>query len=210
MAVKTYSLSKDGNTYLSANFRVREFACKDGSDQVLIDTQLVDVLQKIRDHFGKPVTITSAYRTPAHNRKVGGSSSSYHVKGMAADIKIFGVSAVAIALYAQTITKGVGAYYYGASDFVHVDTRTSKVYWLCAKSGKYEYYHTSLMPTVKNGSPSSRSTAIKFVQKKLGLSIDGIFGKNTEAKVKNFQASHGLEADGIVGKNTWNAMFVGG
>lgn len=84
--VKTYSVKNQGNVKLSANFTVKEFACKDGSDSVLVDTALVEVLQKIRDYFGKPVIINSAYRTPEHNRKVGGSSGSYHVKGMAADI----------------------------------------------------------------------------------------------------------------------------
>lgn len=84
--VKTYSVKRQDNVKLSSNFTVKEFACKDGSDSVLIDSSLIEVLQKIREHFGKPVIINSAYRTPEHNRRVGGSSGSYHVKGMAADI----------------------------------------------------------------------------------------------------------------------------
>lgn len=205
--VQTYSVSKQGNVKLSNNFTVKEFACNDGSDSVLIDLSLVDVLQKIRDHFGKPVIITSAYRTGSYNAKVGGSSTSYHVKGMAADIKISGVSCVEIACFAQTITNGVGAYYYGTSDFVHVDTRTSKVFWLCPKASSYEYYHTDLMPTIKKGSNSGKTAAVKFVQKKLGLSIDGQFGQNTESKVKEFQKQNGLTVDGIVGTNTWKKLF---
>lgn len=98
--VYSYSRRSQGDSFISKSFRVREFACKDGSDKILIDSTLVDVLQKIRDHFGKPVIITSAYRSPSHNSKVGGSSSSYHLKGMAADIKVSGVSAVAVATYA--------------------------------------------------------------------------------------------------------------
>lgn len=206
MAVKTYSLKTDGNTYLSANFKVKEFACKDGSDTILIDSDLVDVLQKIRDHFGKPVTITSAYRTASHNKSVGGSSSSQHLKGIAADIKVQGVSCVLVALYAMTLTNGVGAYYYGYTDFVHVDTRAKKVLWLCASSGKYEYY-SSLMPTIKKGTNTGKTTAVKFLQKKLGLTIDGIFGSGTESKVKEFQSQNGLTVDGIVGTNTWNKLF---
>ena len=206
--VKTYSVKTQGNLKLSNNFTVKEFACKDGSDSVLIDTALVELLQKIRDYFGKPVTITSAYRTPEHNRKVGGSSGSYHVKGMAADIKISGVSAVEIAYFAQTVTNGVGVYYYGSSDFVHVDTRASRTLWLCAQSGRYEYYHVDLMPVIRKGTNVGKTAAVKFVQKKLGLPIDGQFGKNTEDKVKEFQKEHNLTADGIVGMNTWKAMFV--
>ena len=40
-------------------------------------TELVETLQQIRDHFGKPVLISSAYRTPAYNISIGGSSVSY-------------------------------------------------------------------------------------------------------------------------------------
>ena len=67
MAIKAYSLAKDGNKKLSANFAVKEFRCKDGTDPIFIDDVLVKLLQNIRNHFGKAVTITSAYRTAAHN-----------------------------------------------------------------------------------------------------------------------------------------------
>jgi len=75
MAVKTYSKKTQGNLALSANFKVSEFACQDGSDAILIDDGLVTVLQKIRDKFGKPIKINSAYRTAAYNKKVGGASN---------------------------------------------------------------------------------------------------------------------------------------
>ena len=82
MAIKTYSLKRDGNTKLSEHFTVREFACSDGSDQIKIDPKLVDYLEKIRQHLGKPVLITSGYRTPAHNAKVGGVKNSYSSSSM--------------------------------------------------------------------------------------------------------------------------------
>ena len=63
MAIKQYSLKKDGAKQLSPAFRVREFRCRDGTDTILIDEGLVVLLQCIREHFGKPVTITSGYRT---------------------------------------------------------------------------------------------------------------------------------------------------
>ena len=63
MAIKQYSLKKDGAAQLSPAFRVREFRCRDGTDTILIDEGLVVLLQCIREHFGKPVTITSGYRT---------------------------------------------------------------------------------------------------------------------------------------------------
>ena len=63
MAIKQYSLKTDGAKQLSPAFRVREFRCRDGTDTILIDEGLVVLLQCIREHFGKPVTITSGYRT---------------------------------------------------------------------------------------------------------------------------------------------------
>jgi zinc D-Ala-D-Ala carboxypeptidase len=52
----------------------------------------VNVLQPIRDHYGLPVDISSGYRSPALNRLVKGSKTSDHMRGMAADIEIQGVS----------------------------------------------------------------------------------------------------------------------
>lgn len=128
MALKAYSVAKDGTTYISKNFRVREFACKDGSDPIFIDDELVSVLQQIRDHFGKAVTITSAFRTASHNKKVGGATYSQHCYGKAADIKVSGVSPSIVAAYVETLmpnTGGIGRY----STFTHVDVRKVKSRW---------------------------------------------------------------------------------
>lgn len=127
MTVKTYYVSKDGNKKLSDNFKVKEFACKDGSDKVLIDTDLVVLLQKIRNHFNKPVKITSGYRSESHNKKVGGTKNSYHLVGMASDIQITGVNPILVAMYCEKLNAGgIGVY----SNFVHVDTRKKKSRWI--------------------------------------------------------------------------------
>lgn len=128
MALKAYSVAKDGANYISKNFRVREFRCQDGSDVVFIESDLVDILQKIRDHFGKAVTINSAFRTFSHNKKVGGATYSQHLYGTAADIKVSGVTASAVADFAETLmpnTGGIGRY----STFTHVDVRSIKSRW---------------------------------------------------------------------------------
>jgi len=125
---KTYSLKKDGNVQISANFKVKEFACNDGSDVVIIAQELVEVLQRIRTHFGKAVTINSAYRTPDYNKKVGGAASSQHLYGTAADIRIVGVAPKDVAAYAESLlfnTGGIGIY----NNFVHVDVRKNKSRW---------------------------------------------------------------------------------
>lgn len=126
--VKVYSKAKDGNTKLSANFKVREFACLDGSDTIFVSDELVKILQKVRNHFGASVIINSAYQTEAHNKKVGGSANSQHKYGMAADIRINGVSPKTIATYLNTLmpnSGGIGVY----SSFVHIDVRTKKTRW---------------------------------------------------------------------------------
>lgn len=126
--IKAYSKKKDGNKKLSTNFRVREFACTDGSDPIFIDSELITVLQKIRTHFGKSVTITSAYRTPTKNKACGGSPYSQHQYGTAADIKISGVAPKKVAAYAETLLKnkgGIGIY----STFTHIDVRATKARW---------------------------------------------------------------------------------
>lgn len=128
MTIKAYSKAKDGNKKVSTNFRVKEFACTDGSDPIFIDSDLVTILQKIRTHFGKSVTITSAYRTPGKNKAVGGTTYSQHLYGRAADIKVNGVSPKKVAAYAETLLKnkgGIGTY----STFTHIDTRTTKARW---------------------------------------------------------------------------------
>ena len=80
--VKVYSKAKEGNVRLSKNFTVKEFACSDGTDTVFISLALVNLLQKIRDHFGKVVIINSAYRTEAHNKAIGGATYSQHKYGI--------------------------------------------------------------------------------------------------------------------------------
>ena len=116
---------------------VREFACK-GSDVVLLDDELVVLLQCIREHFGKPVHITSGYRTASHNAKVGGSRSSQHLLGRAADFHVEGVPVAAVAAYAETLLPsrgGIGRYPKDAAHpkrstgWVHIDTRAGKSRW---------------------------------------------------------------------------------
>ena len=127
MSVKEYSLKKDGDKKVSKDFSVREFRCKDGSDKILISPETVKILQSVRDYFGRPVKINSAYRTPAYNKKVGGVSSSQHVKGTACDIAVEGVPPKAVAAYLEAMFPDSGIGLYGT--FVHIDTRGRKSYW---------------------------------------------------------------------------------
>ena len=127
MAIKQYSLAKDGARQLSPAFKVREFRCRDGSDAIMVDEALTVLLQAIREHFGKAVVITSGYRTATHSGVVG---------GRAADIQVQGVSVEDVAAYAESLMPawgGVGRYPVKAGrakGWVHVDTRPNKSRWV--------------------------------------------------------------------------------
>ena len=133
--LEAYSRAQNGTRKLSTNFAVQEFACKDGSDPVFVDSRLTALLQKIRDHFGRPVVITSGYRTAAHNKAVGGAMYSQHLYGRAADIRVQGVPVEELAAYAETClpgTGGIGRYPAQSGrpvGWVHVDVRPNKSRW---------------------------------------------------------------------------------
>lgn len=128
--INAYSKAKDGNKKLSTNFKVKEFACKDGSDAVLVAPRLVMVLQSIRSHFGVPVVIRSAYRTPQYNEQVDGAEHSQHCYGTAADIVVRGKTPAAVAAYARELMPdwgGVGVY--SQKGFTHIDIREARADW---------------------------------------------------------------------------------
>jgi hypothetical protein len=131
MAIKTYQ--KGSKEKLSDNFYVSEFACHGSGccGIVKIDESLVSYVQKIRDHFGKPVTVNSGYRCSTHNANIGGANGSRHTKGQAADIAVKDVAPAEVAKYAERIgVKGIGLYETAKDGyFVHVDTRKSKSFW---------------------------------------------------------------------------------
>ena len=91
---------------LSANFSLKELTKSDTATRLGIDNtpnqETIDnlkmlcekVLQPVREHFGKSVNVNSGYRSPELNSSpaVGGSKTSDHCKGMAADIEIAGVA----------------------------------------------------------------------------------------------------------------------
>lgn len=123
--LKCYIMDTDANEKVGQHFKVREFACQDGSQVVFIDDYLVSILDILRNQIGKPVHINSGYRTPARNKAVGGAKYSYHMRGMAADIRVNGMSAKEIAdKLNKIIPNECGIIVY--KSWVHLDVRTSK------------------------------------------------------------------------------------
>ncbi len=213
MAIKTYSLKKDGNTALSENFKIREFRSRCGADKILIDEKLVTLLQKMRDEFGA-INISSAYRTPGYNAQVGGVSNSQHVYGRAADITLTdSKKLLEAAQYAEKIGfTGIGLdNKYGM--FIHVDTRPNVSYFRYNRNGS-TYSVASFFTTVKQGSTGEAVKQLQTKLKSLGykgadgkaISTDGSCGKNTVYAIKNFQKDKELTPDGIAGPKTWRKL----
>ena len=207
-----YSLSRDGHKVLTldgrrTNFKIKEFACKDGTDQIYIDRELVRILQQIRDYYDSPVVITSAYRTASHNAQAGGAQSSCHLSGRAADIKVSGISPVKAAAYAESLgVQGIGLYL----SFIHVDTRDQKYYWVDMSGGVATfgagnpYRKPSAGTVLRRG---SRGEGVKWLQTELGLegfalAVDGIYGQATEQAVRAYQERKRLAVDGMAGDIT--------
>lgn len=121
---------------LTKNFTLNEFKSNDGAEfpaEVVKNLrELAKNLQVIRNHFGKPIKINSGYRSPQHNKNIGGVSNSQHVKGKAADFVISGYTPQQIAVELETLIAlnkisqgGIGVY----PNFVHYDIRGKKARW---------------------------------------------------------------------------------
>lgn len=223
MGYKTCTKGKA--TKLSTYFNSTEFDCHGSGccSTTLINETLVEYLQKIREHFGKPITITSGYRCATHNRNVGGATGSRHSKGDAADIVVSGVAPREVAKYAESIgIKGIGLYETNADGhFVHIDTRTTKSFWY----GQAQAYRSTFGGTTSGSSTSASTTtsstilssgsygsAVKELQEKLNSlgyscgTADGDYGAKTANAVRAFQKKNNLDQDGIAGPKTLEAI----
>ena len=126
---------------MTKNFNLKEFDCKgnckdckDGcdmpSDVYMNIIKLVKQLQFLRDYTGRAITINSGYRSPEHNAKVGGSQTSQHLLGKAADITIEGLKPAEVYRIIEDLIEmgemlqgGLGLY----DTFVHYDIRKTKI-----------------------------------------------------------------------------------
>ncbi|NGQ93362.1 DUF882 domain-containing protein [Rhodobacter sp. HX-7-19] len=102
-----------------ASFSPAEIACR-GTGSIRINTEAMDKLQALRDRLGKPLIIRSAYRSPEHNRAVGGAPASKHMQGMAFDIAMANHDPVAFEAAARAVGF-LGFGYYPRSGFMHID-----------------------------------------------------------------------------------------
>jgi uncharacterized protein YcbK (DUF882 family) len=114
-----FEIDKVGRSYkVSRNFTLGELASKDGANIVLLHPALIIALQTIRDHVGKPIRVNSAFRSPTHNKAIGGASNSLHTLGLAADVVIDGITPIEVASLANDMgLGGIKAY----PTFTHID-----------------------------------------------------------------------------------------
>lgn len=232
MSILTYSKSKDAKKAISAHFTVGEFACV-GTDKIMIDTALIALLESLRKKLKcSKIVVNSGYRSPAHDKAVGGSGYGQHTKGKAADIVCYNslgkISGKDVCCAAEDLgATGIG---YISANAVHVDVRSGAKWWgdetkgnksISKINGSQSFYNyfgivkPEVCPyiepsiSIKRG---SRGTGVKWVQWQLNQhgyncgKIDGICGKNTAAQIAAFQHANGLLADGICGVKTKAAL----
>ena len=177
---------------LSKNFTRKDFKCPCGCTRQMVDSELVEKLQAIRDKLGKAIKVTSGYRCITHNasKTVGGSPNSKHRYGMAADWRMVNRSINPVALGI------IAAQYFKAT-------------WLCDAPRHYPSttYLKFILPTIRRGcTGDANRAATKMLQRLLGLTPDGIFGEGTENALLKAQKAHGLTVDGICGPASWKAI----
>src|SRR6056297_2229085 len=90
------------STWRWPNFSPAEIACR-GTGKLLINEPALDKLQALRDRLGKPLIVRSAYRSPEHNRSVGGATRSKHMDGAAFDIAMANHDPVAFEAAARDV-----------------------------------------------------------------------------------------------------------
>lgn len=234
-----YPAAKD--TALSEHFAVGEFVTASdygGSypSEIPIDTDLINILEDIFDHFDCDCAIiSSGYRTPECDIAVGGSGSGYHTYGMAADVSFYKngqqLNSRLIACYAQDIgVKGIGYCCGGAELWTHLDSRSEgrwygdeRDYSTC--DDFYSYTGTSKSEVYGDGdysdnnqTPADDSADVRTVQSWLyenyavDVEIDGIYGSQTKSalvgalQIELNKKGSGLWVDGIFGKCTKAAV----
>lgn len=188
--VKQYSKKRDGNYFITPNFKVSEFACHDGTDKVLVDIELINLLQLIRSFMGVPININSGYRTQSYNRKIGGATNSYHMYGRAADCSSNNNTKFVYLANGLGI-RGIIRY----DTFTHIDTRDT-IYHANYGSGKFDFDSIKIpYPNrlVSKGQYNYLVGCVQFRLKIKGYDVgncDGIFGERTYSNLVRYQQNN--------------------
>jgi uncharacterized protein YcbK (DUF882 family) len=114
-------------TKLTEHFTKEEFDCKCGcgNGDVIISENLVNELECVRVHYGKPIKITSGIRCLSHNQAIGSRDTSSHLKGLAADIYCEDMR-TRLELVKKLLRDGEFTRLGMHKDFIHVDVDYDK------------------------------------------------------------------------------------
>lgn len=148
---------KDFDLKITENFKVKEFACKDGTKELYIDIELVEKMQKIREYIDRPIIIVCGYRTESYNKTCGGALKSKHLTGEAIDftIKDFNINNDVMSPMNNTNIfylandlnndfkiKRIGIYTHRATNFIHIDNGEEPLIWVSDfDTKKTSYYY---------------------------------------------------------------------
>jgi hypothetical protein len=113
---------------ITPHFSSSEFRCTHQGGNFRISTELVQMLEQLRARWGRPIVVDSGYRTPTYNATLSGAAAnSYHLRGMAADIHISGVSVAEIDNAAADLGFGGRGRY--KNGFNHLDVGRTRPPW---------------------------------------------------------------------------------
>jgi len=131
-------IDKECADWAYEHFTAEEMACKCRTNQLLphkykctvslIDPELMEKLELLREMVGHPITVHSGYRCPAYNAAIGGNVAkySYHMRGMAADIAAPRHLGMGYQDDLFTAAQAIFTYCYQGTGFIHVDIRDIK------------------------------------------------------------------------------------
>jgi len=121
------------------NFSPQEIACR-GTGKLAVNEAAMDKLQALRDRLGRPLIVNSAYRSPEHNRRVGGAPGSKHLEATAFDISMSNHDPAVFEAAARAVGF-LGFGFYRRNNFIHIDTGPNRTWgerWF-TPTGKSRY-----------------------------------------------------------------------
>lgn len=205
-------VKKTSNIKLSSHFNSNEFDChgRGCCSVTKYDTKLIEILEDVRNHFGKSVRITSGYRCSTHNSKVGGNPNSSHKLGQAADIVISGVKPIEVAKYCES--KGVKKLGVYSGGWTHIGSGSSKDFWKDSTHGVDTFGgNTFKKPkrTIKKGCKGEDVKWVQYWLKDKGLykgNIDGDCGIKTVKSINLFRLRNGWKETGYLKSKGFKAL----
>lgn len=224
--IKMYPKGK--KVQLTKNFKSTEFDCngKGCCSETPISTDLVKILQQVRDHFGVSVNLNCGYRCPVHNAKVkGASKNSKHMDGIASDIVVKGVHPMRVARFIETLPEfqgRIGVYTWDnkGNGFVHVDVRGTNSRAVYTENNTDYDNVTKFTVPIKRGAKGKivtvveRFLASKKYKDEKGKShkyyegkIDESCGSKLEKGIILWNEHHGRPNDASWGKLCWGEAF---